>query len=185
MQFNGEALMSPDSTRNRSGLVAIGEASALKAQGRVAACQNCSHSVFRPFGSVLFEVLAEVRFSGEFFLSVPTYCPACGGVLIEDTLVRCEGERPEPAEGATHAFGPGCLEQTNVVLVGEATLSDATAFISGCVNCAENAHITFDYILDAITEDDPTVTEYVMCHPIRCPRCDGEVNEKTLVVAHD
>ena len=71
----------------------------------------------------------------------------------------------------------------NIVLVDEETLIEAQHCVSGCEHCAENASIAFDYLLDAITGCDPTVTDYVMCRPARCPGCSHSLTEKTRVVA--
>jgi hypothetical protein len=55
--------------------------------------------------------------------------------------------------------------------------------VVACECCATGAGISFDYVLDAVTGCDPGITEYVMSHPAKCPRCSGEVTEKTLVIA--
>jgi len=74
-----------------------------------------------------------------------------------------------------------CIEDINIVLIEEAVLSQALRWVSGCENCAENAFTTFDYVLDAITGYNPTITEYVMWRPGICPHCSGDVTEKTHV----
>ena len=65
--------------------------------------------------------------------------------------------------------------------MGEAFVREAEASISGCAQCSHGAELTFDYILDEVTNCDPTLTEYVICRPAKCPRCHGDVTEKTLV----
>jgi hypothetical protein len=76
-------------------------------------------------------------------------------------------------------------EDTDVVFIDEATLNEAQAFVSGCENCrGEEAEMSFDQILDAITGCDPTVTEYVICHAAHCPQCRHEIMEKTLILAN-
>ena len=70
----------------------------------------------------------------------------------------------------------------NIAAVDEATLLEAQDCVSGCEHCADNATITFDYLLDAVTGCDPA-TEYAMDRSARCPRCNSEVTEKTFVVA--
>src|SRR6266404_1825567 len=77
----------------------------------------------------------------------------------------------EPEEGAF-----------NIVLVDEDTVAETQQCLSGCESCAENADITFDYLLDQITGCDPA-TNYLMCRPANCPSCSRDVTEKTLVVA--
>ena len=167
----------------KAGLVTIGETSLLKAQGRVIACQNCSASVSRPFGSVLTEALGAAGPFSEYMLCGPAECPNCAGPMVENTLVRCEGELEQYTPAPSQDFGSVVCDETNVVLVDEAVIAEAQAFISGCQQCDRNAEMTFDYILDAITEFDPTVTEYMMCRPAKCPRCEREITEKTLIVA--
>jgi hypothetical protein len=162
-------------------LVAVGEPSILKALRRVAACQSCGESVSRPFSSVLSEVLGATGPSSEYVVCVPARCPSCAQPIIENTLVRCEGDAPN----AALYFGQ-CWEENKVVLINETLLSEAQAFISGCEHCCDpSAEIAFDYILDALTECDPTITEYVMCRPAKCSRCHHEVTEKTLVDISD
>ena len=43
------------------------------------------------------------------------------------------------------------------------------------------AEISFDNILDHITGSDPSVTDYVLESPAKCPNCRREILEKTLV----
>ena len=74
-------------------------------------------------------------------------------------------------------------EGVDVVLVDEGVLLEAQEYLVACEHCAANAAMTFDYLLDAVTGCDPTLTEYLMCRAARCPRCGREVTEKTQVVA--
>jgi hypothetical protein len=164
-------------------LVTVGSESLLKAQERVVACQSCSPSVSRPFGSVLTEVLGAIGPSTEFVLSSAATCPNCGQPIVENTMVRCEGELNE-AVIITPAYET-CWEDTDVILIDEAVLREAQSFITGCQECVPYAEMTFDYILDAVTERDPSVTEYVLCHSAKCPRCQNDVHEKTFVLAAD
>ena len=71
----------------------------------------------------------------------------------------------------------------NIVLMNEPELSEAQAFVVGCEVCSTRALIPFDYLLDAITGCDPSVTEYLMCHRVKCPCCFCELSEKTRIVA--
>jgi hypothetical protein len=74
------------------------------------------------------------------------------------------------------------LEETTILNVSAATKRRAAALILACEGCSENAVIPFDYILDWVTGLDPAVTAYVLNEPAACPRCRGDVTEKTLVV---
>jgi hypothetical protein len=73
-------------------LIAVGEASMLKAQKRVVGCQNCSTSVSHPFSSLLIQVLGVRTTSTEYLLCLPASCPNCSQPIVENTLVRCEGD---------------------------------------------------------------------------------------------
>ena len=74
------------------------------------------------------------------------------------------------------------VEAKEVILLDEPTLLQVKRWVSACEGCADNAAITLEYILDALTGYDPAVTEYVLYQPMRCPACSGEITEKTLVV---
>jgi len=162
-------------------LVAVGEISLQRALARVSACQSCSESVSRPFATVLVEVLGAGA-SAEYVMCEPAKCPSCGNLLVESTLVRCEGEREEPNSSTVLKEFEMSWEETNVLLIDEAMLSQAQALVSGCGRCITDSEMTFDYILDELTSSDPAVTEYVLCHPAKCPRCAGEITEKTFVI---
>jgi hypothetical protein len=95
--------------------------------------------------------------------------------------VRCEGEIGEATPTPAADLTP-CSDDLDVVLVNERVLGEVQAFISGCERCDENAQMTLDYVLDAVTGHDPSTTEYVMCQPATCPRCYRDVTEKTLVI---
>jgi hypothetical protein len=162
-------------------LLTVGETSAQKARTRVVACQACSGSVSRPFSSVLTEVLGAVGPAAEYVICEPVECPNCSRPIIENTMVRCEDECEERLMPAYPPDVP-CWEETDVILVDEAALLEAQSVIAGCEQCVPYAEMTFDYILDAVTGYDPTKTEYVLCHSAKCPRCQGEVSEKTFVL---
>jgi hypothetical protein len=84
-----------------------------------------------------------------------------------------------------------CVKERNIVFVDNETLLQAGAYVSGCERCASDPDlqydflgvaISFDYLLDAITGCDPTVTDYLMFDLPKCPRCSCELTEKTLVL---
>src|SRR5262249_24309847 len=82
-------------------------------------------------------------------------------------------------------FDPAPEEQ-NVVLVDEPIVRRAERWIRACEACKPHeAQMPFDWILDRITSADPTITDYVLVEPARCPRCRGTVFEKTLVEVRD
>jgi hypothetical protein len=73
------------------------------------------------------------------------------------------------------------IERLDIILVNETRLREAQQWVSGCEKCTEDAAITFDYLLDAVTGCNPTNTEYLMRRPISCPECSNPIKEKTLV----
>jgi hypothetical protein len=73
-------------------------------------------------------------------------------------------------------------ERQHVVLVDATTLRKAKALIESCQHCnPEGAGIPFDNILDRVTRSDPSVTDYVLEHPAKCPNCRREILEKSLI----
>src|SRR5215831_2562913 len=54
--------------------------------------------------------------------------------------------------------------------------------IESCEHCNEEvAQIPFDNILDRVTGSDPSVTDYLLEEPAKCPNCRREILEKTLI----
>jgi hypothetical protein len=73
-------------------------------------------------------------------------------------------------------------EQQNVVLIDAATLRKAERLNESCEGCNQDgAEIPFDVILDRVTGSDPSVTDYVLEQPAKCPNYRREIVEKTLV----
>jgi hypothetical protein len=73
-------------------------------------------------------------------------------------------------------------EEQIIVLVDAATLRKAERVIESCEDCnREGAEIPFDNILDRVTGSDPSVTDYILEMPAKCPNCRREIFEKTLV----
>ena len=69
-----------------------------------------------------------------------------------------------------------------VVLSDAATLRKAEQLIESCEHCnREGAEIPLDNILDRVTGSDPSVTDYILEIPAKCPNCRREILEKTLV----
>ena len=63
-------------------------------------------------------------------------------------------------------------EQQVIVLVESAILRQAERLIESCEHCnEEGAEIPFDNILDRVTGSDPTVTDYILEQPPKCPNC--------------
>ena len=77
-------------------------------------------------------------------------------------------------------------EEQKIVLVDQQTIRRAERWIRSYEACRPDvAQMPFDWILDRITGADPTITDYVLVEPARCPRCRGTVFEKTLVEVRD
>ena len=73
-------------------------------------------------------------------------------------------------------------EEQSIVLVNATTLRQAEKLIESCEHCnVDGAEIPFDNILDRVTGSDPSVTDYILEEPAKCPRCPREIFEKTLV----
>jgi hypothetical protein len=59
-------------------------------------------------------------------------------------------------------------------------LRKAEKLIESCEQCTpEGAEIPFDNILDRVTGSDPSVTDYILEVPAKCP-CKREILEKTF-----
>ena len=72
-------------------------------------------------------------------------------------------------------------EQQIVVLVETASLRKAERLIESCEACNEEwAQIAFA-ILDRVTDSDPSVTDYILEAPAKCPNCRRTIREKTLI----
>ena len=68
-----------------------------------------------------------------------------------------------------------------LISVSRAMLLRAQAHIPGCESCSPDAQIPFDWVLDDVTGFSGAEVDYVLSKVARCPRCLGEVTEKTLV----
>ena len=78
-------------------------------------------------------------------------------------------------------FDPTPEEQV-IVLVERETVQHAEGFIKSCEHCnPEGAEWPFNAVLDRVTGSDPSVTDYILETPARCPSCLCEILEKTLV----
>ncbi|HZI50196.1 MAG TPA: hypothetical protein VFE29_00105 [Terriglobia bacterium] len=75
------------------------------------------------------------------------------------------------------------LELQNVILVGGPTLQKAVTFIKGCEFCSpQTARLSLDDVLDRVTGNSRSVTEYLLVEcTARCPRCQRQICETTLV----
>lgn len=155
-------------------MIVVGTESAREAVQRLCGCQQCSETA----STSLEYVLDDIR-KGEgaaaYMLADTLGCPNCHAPIVETTLVQLRESRQSN-------WFELPLPETEVVLVEESSLVEAQRLIAECESCGEDAQITFDYLLDAVTGCDPTKTEYLMCRPAKCPRCFREVNEKTLVI---
>jgi hypothetical protein len=78
-------------------------------------------------------------------------------------------------------FDPTPEEQV-IVLVEDETIRNAEGFIKSCEHCnPEEAEWPFNVVLDPVTGSDPSVTDYILESPARCPNCRREILEKTLI----
>jgi hypothetical protein len=73
-------------------------------------------------------------------------------------------------------------EELVVVFISAARVQNAERLIDSCENCnPEGAEIPFDNILDRVTDSDPTITDYILETPGKCPNCRCDILEKTLI----
>jgi|RhiMetdeSRZDD1v2_1073273.scaffolds.fasta_scaffold221104_1 hypothetical protein len=73
-------------------------------------------------------------------------------------------------------------EQQTIVLGDATTLRKAEKLIESCEHCnPEGTEIPFDNILDRVTGSDPSVTDYILESPARCPNSRRGIFEKTLI----
>jgi hypothetical protein len=170
-----QVAMRPDTTE----IVIIGHETFQAVQRQIVSCEHCDSFAAIPFDHA-FYVLAGEK-DKEYMLCEPAHCPSCNERIIERTLVSFDNEiEVVVMQHMARVFEPS-LEDTDIVFVDAGTLLEAESRIVHCERCCEDAEMTFDYILDKLTERDPTVTEYLLCRPARCPTCLGEVTEKTLI----
>ena len=70
-----------------------------------------------------------------------------------------------------------------MMLIDDEILQCAERLIQSCESCTpDDVEVPFDWLLDRITSNDPAVTQYKLARPAQCPRCGGDVREKTFVV---
>ena len=79
-----------------------------------------------------------------------------------------------------HFFDP-LPEQQNIVLIDPAILRKAEKLITSCDRCNPDAEIPFDWVLNRVTGSEPSATDYILECPGKCPNCQREILEKTLV----
>ena len=68
-----------------------------------------------------------------------------------------------------------------LIAVSKASLLRAQERILGCEECSPEAEIPFDWVLDDVTGLSGSEVDYLLSEVARCPRCLGEVTEKTWV----
>jgi uncharacterized protein with PIN domain len=73
----------------------------------------------------------------------------------------------------TRDFFDPTPEQQVIVLVDTATMRrQAERLIESCEHCnEEGGEIPFDNVLDRVTGSNPSVTDYILEEPAKCPNC--------------
>jgi hypothetical protein len=89
--------------------------------------------------------------------------------------------REEPRTGQGASLFERRAGEIRIALVDDSMLLRVQEWLSACEGCVDDAMIRFDDLIDSLTGYDPTTTEYLMSHPVACPRCGGPIIEKTLV----
>lgn len=76
-----------------------------------------------------------------------------------------------------------CIDccMSRVLALSQSTAYRAQSLILACEFCSSEAEMPFDWLLDEVTGSDGSDVDYILSEPARCPRCRGEVTEKTLV----
>ena len=78
-------------------------------------------------------------------------------------------------------FDPAPEDQV-ILPIENGDLRQAEKSIESCEHCnPEGAEIPFDVVLDQVTGSDPSVTDYILEAPAKCPKCRHEILEKTLI----
>ncbi len=67
------------------------------------------------------------------------------------------------------------------IAISRATLPQGQTRIFGCEHCTPEAELPFGWILDEVTGNSGSDVNYLLSEAARCPKCFGEVTEKTLV----
>jgi hypothetical protein len=65
-----------------------------------------------------------------------------------------------------------------IVFIDETTMTEALSFISACRQCALTPDLKLDYILDALTRNDPPIV-YVLPRTASRPQCGREIDRNT------
>ena len=82
---------------------------------------------------------------------------------------------------AQNYFDPS-LGEHDIVLIGRTTIRQAERIIESCEHCnREYAWMLFDCLLDDVTGRDSALTDYLLEEPAKCPRCQHDILENTLV----
>ena len=68
-----------------------------------------------------------------------------------------------------------------VVSVSQTAVNQAEHAIEGCQRCSPYAAVSFSFILDSFRAYGFQQVEYILPVLAHCPRCWGEIDERTLV----
>jgi hypothetical protein len=75
-------------------------------------------------------------------------------------------------------------EEQVILRIDAASLRKAERLILSCEFCnSAGAQLAFVTVLDGLTGSDPTITDYVLEAPARCPHCHRNIVENTLIEA--
>jgi hypothetical protein len=79
--------------------------------------------------------------------------------------------------------GDELLSQPDITMITVAVdvIRQAEALIESCEQCNPDEEIPFDNMLDRVTGSDPSITDYILEQPAKCPNCKWDIFEKTLV----
>jgi hypothetical protein len=72
------------------------------------------------------------------------------------------------------------MQGVELVAIGEATQLEAQKRVTGCAACSASASRSFEWLVNHILGGNG-MTEYLVCSPAECPRCEAPIFERTLV----
>jgi hypothetical protein len=87
-----------------------------------------------------------------------------------------KGWQYDPTEMNRDFFDP-TLETTEIVLIAAATLRRLEKLSNRVSIAIRRRRDSFDNVLDRVTGSNPSVTDYVLEVPAKCPNCKREILE--------
>ena len=77
-------------------------------------------------------------------------------------------------------MGQNLLEGTDIVTVGQISLTRAYELVTACSACSQSAYRSFESVLNQLLGGDQAI-QYLLTDPMECPRCGSTLLEGTRV----